>query len=736
MSSNLDSLNEAQRAAVTAPLGAVLVLAGAGSGKTRVLVHRIAWLIETKAATPSSIFAVTFTNKAAREVRERIETLCGETTGPNWIGTFHGLCHRLLRFHWQEAGLPQTFHVLDGDDQVRQVRHIVRDLQLDDSKFVPKQVASWISTKKEEGCRSKNFEPNENNPYERTLARIYAQYDQVCTKGGFVDFSELLLRAYELLKDNQAILEQYQKRFQHFLVDEFQDTNALQYSWLRLISGKSGNLFVVGDDDQSIYGWRGACVENIQKFGKDYPNSKTFRLEQNYRSSANILNAANHLIANNRSRMGKKLWTTGSAGEPLLHYTALTDMEEARFVVEQIESWISKSHHHPGDCAILYRSNAQSRLFEQELSRAGVHFRVYGGLRFYERSEIKDAVAYLRLLSFRDDDAAFERIVNTPPRSIGERTLEGLREFAQKNNVSLWQAAVQSLEKHQLATRATHTVFGFLQLIDDLEKGTSKLKLHDMVSYIVGRVGLVEYYKKEDRLTAEAREENLAELVNAAHEFIQRDPVPEFSLVRFLSELALNSEDANSSSGEGSAVQLMTLHAAKGLEFPLVFMVGMEEHLFPSFRSTELLERLEEERRLCYVGITRAQTRLVLTNAEQRRFHGTYQNAKPSRFLNEIPSNLVQEVGLRGTVIQPPSQTEAAMFTVGKIKGRIGTPTMLPASAIGPLQVGQKVEHPRFGRGTILELEGSGPSSKALVDFESHGQKRLVLGYARLQTLH
>lgn len=742
----LNSLNDAQRAAVTAQPGPILVLAGAGSGKTRVLAHRIAWLLETNAASPSAILAVTFTNKAAREVRGRIETLCRMPPGSvGWIGTFHGLCHRLLRLHWREAQIPQTFQVLDSDDQLRQIRRILRDLQLDESRFAPRQVASFINSRKDEGQRAAHIQPAENNPYERAMMRVYSVYEQNCVQGGLIDFAELLLRAHELLRDNPSLLAHYRGRFRHLLVDEFQDTNHLQYAWLRLLAGDNGYLFVVGDDDQSIYGWRGARIENIQQFSNDFPGTQTFRLEQNYRSTSNILQAANQLIAHNRTRMGKQLWTSGQAGEKILLYTAITDLEEARFVVERIQDWISRGGG-PGDCAILYRSNAQSRLFEQELSHTNLPFQVYGGLRFYERAEVKDTTAYLRLMVNRDDDAAFERIVNTPTRAIGDRTVEVLRDLARKEGISLWKAATRALELQYLAARAAHAVVGFLKLIDDLAQSTETLELHEIVEQVITKVGLIEHYKKEDRLVAETRQENLAELVNAVREFTQQDSEPEQRLARFLSEAALGIGDAGPG-GDSGAVQLMTLHSAKGLEFPLVFMVGMEEDLFPNARSVENFTRLEEERRLCYVGMTRAERQLIMTYAEQRRLHGSYHPCMPSRFLKEIPAQLLQEIRLRGSVTtpafrpqyQPPSprrieaSSSVAKTTVNKTVTVATTPA--PKTPLDSLEVGQRVRHPRFGEGVVLRMEGSGPTGRVQIKFTEHGIKWLVLGYAPLQEM-
>ncbi len=717
----LTGLNKAQQEAVAAPPGPTLVLAGAGSGKTRVLVHRIAWLVEEQGLFPSAVLVVTFTNKAAREVRGRIAQLLSTPLGGMWVGTFHSLCHRLLRSHWQQAGLPQTFQVMDSEDQLRQVRRIMRELAIDEAHYPPRQVASFINSNKDEGRRATSLQPSAHSRYEKTMIQLYGAYEQSCERSGLVDFAELLLRAHELLRDSSPLLAHYQGRFQHLLVDEFQDTNHLQYAWLRLLAGQDGNLFVVGDDDQSIYGWRGARVENIQLFSRDFPGTRTFRLEQNYRSTATILAAANHLISHNQERLGKQLWTTGQAGEPLKVYAALTDRDEAHFVVERITDWVAQGGR-TGECAILYRSNAQSRLFEQELARLGVPYRVYGGMRFYERTEIKDVLGYLRLIAHRHDDGAFERVVNTPARALGDRSLEVVRGVARERKISLWLASQAALAEKLLPARAGNALQGFLTLVDGLATEAVVYPLDVLVEILLQRIPLVEHYRREDKLAAVGREENLAELINAAREQGGDDQTPEQWLLQFLTEAVLDAGDTGGDE-EAGAVQLMTLHTAKGLEFPLVFMVGLEEGLFPNGRSMDTIAGLEEERRLCYVGMTRAERQLMLSYAEERRLHGSYTLATPSRFLRELPTQLVQEVRLRGTVTRP----------VAPVYRETTTTPPSPSAARG-FRPGQRVRHPKFGEGLVIRMEGEGPRARVEVQFPTHGRKELVLGYAKLES--
>ena len=718
----LDPLNEAQRQAVSAPAGPVLVLAGAGSGKTRVLVHRMAWLIRVEQVSPYGILAVTFTNKAASEMRHRTEQLLGMPAGGMWVGTFHGLAHRLLRAHWREANLPQTFQILDSDDQLRVVKRVVRALELDEARWPPKQLQWFINGKKEEGLRPDHIE-HFDDPFVKQQLRVYEAYEEVCQRTGLVDFAEILLRAHELWLKNPDLLRHYQQRFQHVLVDEFQDTNAIQYAWLRLLADAHHRIFAVGDDDQSIYGWRGARIENIQRFSEDFPGTLVQRLEQNYRSTATILAAANALIANNQGRMGKNLWTDGADGTPIQLYTAYNEYDEARFVVDRIAQQVERGQAR-SDCAILYRSNAQSRIFEEQFMQRGIPYRVYGGLRFFERAEIKDALGYLRLAANRNDDASFERIVNQPPRGIGERTVATVREYAKQFAIPLTEAAQRVVDEKALPARAVSALTEFLKLIEALGKGLADLELHEQVEQAIQAGGLVEHYKKEKGERGQARIENLEELVNAARQYEPEDQDSEIEmdpLSAFLTHAALEAGEGQADAWE-DCVQLMTLHSAKGLEFPLVFLVGLEEGLFPHQMSIEEPGRLEEERRLCYVGITRARQELVVSCAERRRLHGTESYALPSRFLREIPKHLIEEVRPQVQVSRPLYSAEPRSRIVAE------EPT-------GALQLGQRVRHGKFGEGVVLNYEGQGSHARVQVNFMDAGAKWLVLAYANLETV-
>ena len=649
----LDSLNEQQRNAVANPNDHLLVLAGAGSGKTRVLVHRIAWLIEAENISPFAILAVTFTNKSAREMRGRIEELMGLALGGMWVGTFHGLAHRLLKQHWEEAGLIKDFQVLDSDDQLRLLKRVNRELQIDEDRWPAKQCQWYINGQKDEGKRPHNIDPI-NDSYLKTMIQIYEAYELACQRGGMIDFGEILLRAHELWLKNPSLLEHYQRRFQHILVDEFQDTNDIQYAWLRVLAGRASNLMVVGDDDQSIYGWRGAKIENIQKFNTDFPGAELVKLEQNYRSTSNILNAANALISNNSGRLGKNLWTEDGDGEAISLYTALNEQDEARFVVDRAQDWFNNGNRR-SESAILYRSNAQSRELEEALLRLGMPYRIYGGQRFYERLEIKNAISYLRLIANRDDDTAVERVINIPVRGIGGRTLEAIRKNARENDVSLWQACITCINESTIPLRAANSLLKFLKLIDDLEEGTKNLELQHKVDAIIKNTGLIPHHEKEGGEKARTRIENLDELINAASNFeptelteIPSKESAEF-LTAFLDQAALDAGEGQAAAEE-DAVQLMTLHSAKGLEFPLVFLVGLEEGLFPHKMSIDNLSGLEEERRLCYVGVTRAMSKLYICHTESRRLHGEINLCRPSRFIKEIPNDLVEEIRLKSSI--------------------------------------------------------------------------------------
>ena len=718
----LDDLNEAQREAVAAPPGPILVLAGAGSGKTRVLVHRVAWLITQENVSPHSVLAVTFTNKAAGEMRGRIEGLLGVPSGALWIGTFHGLAHRLLRLHWREAGLPQTFQILDSEDQLRVVKKVVRALELDDTRWVPRDLQYFINAQKDEGRRPAALAAD-GDATRQVMIKVYAAYEDACRRTGVVDFAELLLRSFELWRDQPALLAHYQKRFRHVLVDEFQDTNAIQYQWVRLLAGPESLPFVVGDDDQSIYGWRGARVENILKYQRDFPGTTVFRLEQNYRSSATILNAANALIANNTGRMGKTLWTAGERGDPIRVYSAFNERDEADFVVDKIRDWVRQGGRRQ-DCGVLYRSNAQSRVLEEALLAARIPYRVYGGLRFFERAEIKDALAYLRLVSSRLDDASFERIVNLPTRGIGAKTVDTLRDYARAQGTSLWQSAGATIGAGSLGAKGAQSLHGFLALIERLAREIAGLPLHEQVDRVIAASGLLDHFRKDKGERGEARVENLEELVSAARGFTTEEGSDLPPLESFLAHAVLESGEGQASEWEDS-VQMMTLHSAKGLEFPVVFLCGLEDGLFPHQRSITDIGGLEEERRLAYVGVTRAMRRLYLTYAEQRRLHGVDQFGTPSRFIAEVPTELIEEVRPRVQVSRPvyTSRSSAAAARYEE-----------PVQSSG-MKLGQRVRHGRFGDGVVLRLDGYGQGAQVEVNFERLGRKVLMLAYANLEPL-
>ena len=724
----LDGLNAAQREAVSAPLGHHLILAGAGSGKTRVLTHRIAWLNEVCGIPAHGIFAVTFTNKAAGEMRHRIDAQMANGSRGMWIGTFHGLAHRLLRLHWAEAKLPEAFQVMDSDDQLRLVKRVVQQLELDDGKYPPKQIVWWINAQKDEGRRPQHIQPEPHDQWGETLRQAYAAYQERCDRAGLVDFAELLLRAHELLRDNPALLAHYRARFREILVDEFQDTNAIQYAFVRVLAGDSGHVFVVGDDDQAIYGWRGAKVENVQRFLKDFPGAETIRLEQNYRSSANILGAANAVIAHNPDRIGKQLWTDSGDGDPIDLFAAYNEMDEARYLVERARQWVRDGGSY-GDIAVLYRSNAQSRAFEEAMLSEQVPYRVYGGMRFFERAEIKDALAYLRLMTNRNDDAAFERAVNTPTRGIGERTLDEVRRIARQQSLSLWEASMLATQGNDLTSRAKNALAGFINLVQQITVETAEMNLAERIEHVLTRSALREHWSKESRnaLDSESRTDNLDELISVASRFVRRDDDIEegaedmSELVAFLSYASLEAGEGQAQAGE-EGVQLMTLHSAKGLEFPLVFLAGMEEGLFPSARSLEESGRLEEERRLAYVGITRARQKLILGYAESRRIHGQDNYSLPSRFLREIPRELLNEVRPKVQVSRPAS------LGANRVMGH----AVIEAP---PIKLGALVNHPKFGEGMVTDYEGNGAHARVQVEFADAGSKWLVMAYANLTVI-
>lgn len=719
----LSPLNDAQRDAVTSASTATLVLAGAGSGKTRVLTHRMAWLCAEQGLSPQALLAVTFTNKAAGEMRGRLAALLpadelGRGIQSLWVGTFHSLSNRLLRLHHQEANLPPAFQILDSDDQLRLVKRLLREASLDETRWPPKMVAGLINHWKEQGLRAAHVEPRGAGA-DDTVRGIYQSYEALCQRGGLVDFTELLLRATELLRDHEPLRLHYQRRFRQVLIDEFQDTNTLQYAWTRLLIGPDNGIFAVGDDDQSIYGWRGAKIEHIQHFSRDFPHTHLVRLEQNYRSTGHILDAANAIIARNQGRLGKNLWTAGDRGAPVRYYLAFNEQDEAHFVAQQIAQAVADGLDRR-ECAVLYRANAQSRVIEEALIAAGLPYRVYGGLRFFDRAEIRDALAYLRLISNRDDDAAFERVINTPARGLGEKSLQQLRDTARELGVSLWRAARQMTQTRALPPRALAALAGFLALIDDAAQDLAGQPLGVQVEQLIERSGLrVLHQNDRDQGRGEARLENLDELITAARSFVF-DPAAVAGmdeLAAFLSQTSLDAGDAQADAWE-DCVQLMTLHAAKGLEFSQVFLVGMEEGLFPHQMSLDEPGRLEEERRLCYVGMTRARVQLTLSSAESRRLHGRQSFAVPSRFLGEFPAALLSEVRPKASSWRPPS----------------GLPAR-PAETEEGWRIGQRVLHAKFGEGTLIDHEGSGPNTRVLVNFGAEGSKWLILSFARLTAL-
>jgi len=716
----LDGLNDAQREAVAAPMQNLLVLAGAGSGKTRVLVHRIAWLIEIEKLYPSSIMAVTFTNKAAKEMRGRIEQLLDLPTRSMWFGTFHGIAHRFLRAHSKDAKLPENFQILDSDDQLRIVKRIMREFNVDETRWAPKQVQSFINGKKDEGIRAAYLPPT-HSQYDQMMGQLYLRYEEQCQQSGMVDFGELLLRSHEIWLNNPALLAHYQDRFNYILVDEFQDTNTVQYAWLRVLAGNKVPIMVVGDDDQSIYGWRGAKIENIQQFQDDFHQPLSVKLEQNYRSTSTILGAANALISNNSGRLGKDLWTDGNEGEPIDLYAAFNEQDEANYIADRISAWVAQGRQR-SDCAILYRSNAQSRVLEEFMIRQAIPYRIYGGLRFYDRQEIRNALAYLRLAYYRHDDAAFERVVNVPTRGVGNKTVTDLREHAREQSISLWQACVERLQLGLIKGKAGKTLNEFIDLIDGLSAEQDDLSLFQLTEQVIEKTGLKDHHAKEKGEKGQARIENLNELLTATRDYSQEnEPEEELSpLATFIAQAALDAGEQQAEEHQ-DYVQMMTLHSAKGLEFPYVLLAGMEEGLFPHQMSMEEPGRLEEERRLCYVGVTRAMEKLVLTYAETRRLYGQEKFNPVSRFVREIPPSLVQEVRIKNSVSMPVSYSHS-------------TPSNFGESDI-EFQLGQIVRHQKFGEGTVMNYEGQGAHARIQVNFLEVGSKWLVMSYAKLEAI-
>ena len=716
-----ETLNEPQRKAVTSEAQSLLVLAGAGSGKTRVIAHRVAWLIKAQNVNPHSILTVTFTNKASREMRGRIEDIVQEEMGNFWCGTFHGISHRLLRTHWEEAGLRKEFSILDSEDQHRVIKRVVKSMGLDDTKWPPRQIQWFINKQKDECLRSKDVEVTDDYFTEK-MVEIYKVYEELCERESLVDFGELLLRVYVLLKTNGQVLRHYQRRFSHILVDEFQDTNEVQYQFLKMLAASGSNFIAVGDDDQSIYGWRGAKSENINRFTNDYKNTEIIRLEQNYRSTSVILNAANEVIKNNQGRLGKELWTDQKEGEPISVYSAYNEDDEARFVVGSIQNWVAQGRN-LDEVAILYRSNAQSRVLEEAILRESLPYKIYGGLRFYERAEIKNAMSYLKLVYGREDDAAFERVINIPPRGIGVKTIEIIRSKAMEGKTSLWKACQELLDNDGFTSRAAQSIEGFMNSFDTLESDTKDLQLWEIVDITIERSGLIEYHKKEAGEKGRTRVENLSELVGAAKDFEPDsfDELDESSLKKFIDHAALDAGETQASEHE-LAIQLMTLHSAKGLEFPLVFITGFEEGLFPHKLSIEDPNQLQEERRLCYVGMTRSMEKLFVTHAEMRNLYGSESFNPASRFLREIPEELTVEVRTGGNV----SRSSNSKLKGSRINGEV------PETEF---KLGQRVLHESFGEGVILNYEGEGSNARVEVNFDSSETKWLMVTYAKLQQI-
>jgi DNA helicase-2/ATP-dependent DNA helicase PcrA len=738
----LADLNDEQLAAVTLPHESALILAGAGSGKTRVLTTRIAWLLASGQATPYSILAVTFTNKAAREMLLRLSTLTPATTRGMWIGTFHGLCNRMLRAHYRDAGLPQLFQILDTQDQLGLIKRLYRAHGLDDERYPPRDLQWFIADAKERGLRPNAVEAGDS--IARTKVEHYALYEAMCEREGVVDFAELLLRSVELLAGSEAIRTHYQRRFSDLLVDEFQDTNVLQYRWLRLLAGPDAAVFAVGDDDQSIYAFRGANVANMRHLERDFARGgvpvRLIKLERNYRSHGHILDAANALIRNNASRLGKNLWTSEGKGEPVRAFVAGTDLDEAAFIVDVVQGLAGEGLA-LDEIALLYRSNAQSRVLEHALFNAAIPYRVYGGTRFFERAEVKNALAYLRLLATPGDDGAFLRAVNFPPRGIGARSLELLQDAARERGSSLWQAACEGAVKGRTGT----ALASFIGMIEGAREATRALPLGETVEHVIEISGLAAHYRNER--DGEERVENLAELVSAAEAFtreadlaVDADGGATDPLTAFLAHAALEAGDTQEAEGR-AALQLMTMHAAKGLEFHTVFVTGLEEGLFPHENSRNEPAGLEEERRLMYVAVTRARRRLYLTLAQTRMLHGQTRYSLPSRFVDELPRELVQWLSPKRARASHdvdfgarPLRPESPRHAVGSSEGRPRRPAAGSAAAALPgWRIGETVRHVKFGLGIIIDSEGQGSDARVQVNFREAGVKWLALDFAHLE---
>ena len=770
----LHNLNPEQLAAVTLPARPALILAGAGSGKTRVLTTRIAWLIQTGQLAPGGVMAVTFTNKAAKEMLTRLGAMLPIPVRGMWIGTFHGLCNRFLRAHWKLAGLPQGFQILDTADQLSAVKRVIKEMKLDEERYVPKQVSWFISGAKDNGYRPKDCEVRDEQS--RVQVEVYRQYETQCQREGVVDFAELMLRTYELMRDNDALRQHYQHRFRHILVDEFQDTNQLQYAWLKMFAGPETAVFAVGDDDQSIYAFRGAQVGNMAAFEREFRVEQVIKLERNYRSFGNILDAANELISRNSKRLGKNLRTEAGAGEPVRVRESTSDFAEAQWFVEEAQQ-LHREGTPRNDIALLYRSNAQSRVMESALFNAGVPYKVYGGLRFFERAEVKHALSYLRLIENPSDDTSFLRVVNFPTRGIGARSIEQLQDAARASGRSLYQSV------GALSGKAGANLQAFTALIDRMRAHTRGMTLRDIIEHMLDASGLITFYKTDKE--GQDRLENLEELVNAAEGFVTQEgfgkdavalPVDEHGeagraefntpgaepasgvvatapgqvpdaetgeimspLAAFLTHAALEAGDNQAQAGQ-DAIQLMTVHSAKGLEFDCVFITGLEEGLFPHENSASDPDGLEEERRLMYVAITRARKRLYLSFSQTRMLHGQTRYNVKSRFLQELPESALKWITPRNQGFGSGFQRDyqAAWSRGSGLHSIVGAgdvgaaPAVVPKAPSHGLRSGQSVFHAKFGEGVVVTLEGNGNDARAQVNFGRHGMKWLALSVAKL----
>ena len=713
-----DELNEKQQHSVALEEDVnALILAGAGSGKTRVLTHRIHYLVSTKNHHVDDILAVTFTNKAANEMKERLSELLRRPIGRMWVGTFHSLAHRLLRTHPVEANLSPTFQILDAQDQFRIVKRLMKENGVDETKFPIKKVQWFINQQKDEGILPHQIDA-EHNYFVKQSAKIFDFYEKHCQTNDLVDFAGLLVKSYELLKNNQSLLDHYQKKFRHILVDEFQDTNRIQYQWIKLLHTQQNHIFCVGDDDQSIYGWRGARIENIQKIENDFKPIQVIKLEQNYRSTGNILSASNAVIANNKNRLEKSLWTKSGDGELINVFNARTETEEAQYVVSEVENQFNQGRN-LSECAILYRSNAQSRVFEESLIKRNLNYRIYGGLRFFERAEIKDAMGYVRLIENRSDNIAFERIVNFPTRGIGLSTIEKIRSHATENHTDLFQSSIAIV--NSLPARASNALQAFINLIEAISDSSKHLTLSEKVDSILIQSELMAHYANDKTDKAGSKRENLDELVTAATQYVHEEDNEINETQGFIALATLDSSGESNQSNQ-NCVQLMTVHSAKGLEFPVVFLVGLEEDLFPSRQSKDEPHLLDEERRLCYVGMTRAMNTLTLSYASKRFIHGNSFYSMASRFLDEIPINYLNYIknSSSGVNMRNPKDNQSHY-------------TKMTSSNSSMYSIGQVVKHAKFGLGTVVNCEGSGDSMRLQIKFQKVGTKWLISSYANLE---